>query len=682
MRLWQRWRDMSIRARINSVLVPTLILFVVTSAISYRSHRQTSVDSSEKIMRLIVEHQAAQVNSFLLAQRDVFDEWTADDIYGIAIEFDTMTELGERFGQMLSAAPGFAAVVLADAEGRVLVGATAAEGAQGGQKLVGLVAPEARALSAQDGTGTLMTTGDLITRAGLAFEQTYVLGAPSRSTSGEVNGVLLGYVDWGQIQDLTESTEGALAENAFEGGQVALLDTQGAEVLAHSNADRVGSTLDLDEGIMTGLRREGRGQSLTAKVEDVEEFVCYAPILSPGQVATRSTAGAAQLQLVVFVPSETVLAEVKQMLIATAIAVAAGAVLLFLLFWVLSRSIARAIDTTANALRDISQGEGDLTRRLDASAHNEIGRLALYFNEFAEKLRAIIQQVAENARELSSFSGEMSQVSNEMAGSANEMNDLSGKVSTTVEGMSSNLNNMAATSEEMSTSVATVATAIEEMSASLSEVSKNCAHASQIASDADMHARSTGEAMGRLNTSAVEIGKVIETINNIADQTNLLALNATIEAASAGEAGKGFAVVANEVKELARLTALSTDEIERQIREMQTNTSSSVKSIEDITRIVGEMNGISQSIAGSVEELSATTQEVASSVGGAAQAANDIASNVQETSREAAGVKESVMTVNTRAEATAAGAVQTSGGTKKLAEMAGRLQELVGQFKT
>jgi len=681
MSILRRWRDMSIRGRINVIMVPAMILFVVTSAISYRAHRQTSVDSSHRILRLIVEHSADQVNGFLATQRGVFAEWTADDVYGMAIEFDTMAELGERFQQMLAAAPGFVAVALTDAHGRVLV--AAARGSGAGAALEGISLAEAQAAITQEGSQVVLAASEALSRVGCDFRETYVFGRRCQSSGGEANGVLLGYLDWNTVQAMAASTARTFEDNALSGAQVAIVATQEMKSLAHSASDRTMTSLSLADDVQAWLRSDSHtGQSLLTSVEGQRTFVCSAPVTSPGDLAAGGSAESTEYTLVAFVPAQAVLAEAEHTLVATGVVVIAGVVVLLLLFWITSRAIARAIQATANALKDIAQGEGDLTRRLAADSRNELGQLAHYFNDFAEKLRAVIRKVADNAKELNSFTSEMSKLAANMSDGAGEMNRRSAEVSSAVDTMSSNLESMSGSSEEMSSSVNTVAAAIEEMSAALTEVAKNCAHASQIASDADTHTRSTAEAMARLNASAAEIGKVIETINNIADQTNLLALNATIEAASAGEAGKGFAVVANEVKELARLTALSTDEIERQIREMQSNTANSAKSIQDISHIVGEMNSISRSIAGSVEELSATTQEVASSVGGASQAASAIAGNVQESSRQAGGIRSNAAVVSQAAQDTAAGALQTSGGTKKLTEMAGRLQELVNQFKT
>jgi methyl-accepting chemotaxis protein len=187
--------------------------------------------------------------------------------------------------------------------------------------------------------------------------------------------------------------------------------------------------------------------------------------------------------------------------------------------------------------------------------------------------------------------------------------------------------------------------------------------------------------MDRLGTSSKEIGKVIEVINDIADRTNLLALNATIEAASAGEAGKGFAVVANEVKELAKQTAQATDQISRQIEEMQNNPGSAVKAIEDITAIIEEINVISHTIVAAVEEQSATVNEIAKSVGGASQAATEIAKNVGESAKGLVEISSNIQGVNTAATDTSNGVGQLKESIQDMGDLVSGLQKVLGQFK-
>ncbi len=346
-----------------------------------------------------------------------------------------------------------------------------------------------------------------------------------------------------------------------------------------------------------------------------------------------------------------------------------------------TRRVVLPIRKATDMLKDISSGQGDLTVRLQVETTDEIGAMARYFNEFVAKLQGIIAEISQHTTTVGAAAEQMSSTSSMLAAGSEKMMEQANSVAAATEEMSTSVSGVSAGAEEMSTSVTTVAAAIEEMSASLSEVARNCAQAAQVATHADTKAHATGETMERLNTSSAEIGKVLDTISDIADQTNLLALNATIEAASAGEAGKGFAVVANEVKELAKQTAVATEQISRQIEEMQSNTGSAVGAIQEISGIIREVSEITQTIAGAVEEQSATTNEIAANIGGASQAATNIASNIQQISLASSDISSSIQGVNKSAQESASGATETNASAEELARMAARLRELVGQFK-
>ena len=229
-------------------------------------------------------------------------------------------------------------------------------------------------------------------------------------------------------------------------------------------------------------------------------------------------------------------------------------------------------------LKDLAKG--DLTKRLTLDTKDEIGDMVQSLNQFVESLNENVRNISDNADTVASAATELSAVSTQIAANAEEMSAQTATVASASEQATTNIDTISATAEEMSSSASSVAVAIEEMSASLNEVARNCQKELKISGDASNYARTGKEKMDRLGIAAKSIGKVIDVINDIADQTNLLALNATIEAASAGEAGKGFAVVASEVKELAKQTARATEEIEKQIEEMQTNTISAVEAIE------------------------------------------------------------------------------------------------------
>jgi methyl-accepting chemotaxis protein len=351
------------------------------------------------------------------------------------------------------------------------------------------------------------------------------------------------------------------------------------------------------------------------------------------------------------------------------------------MMWIITRSVTQPLNAATAMLRDISEGEGDLTRRLEASSSDEVGMLARHFNDFVEKLQALIRSIAGETGALSGAAGQLNATSQSMRGNSQEVTTQITGAAAASEQLSANLTGVAAGSEEMSSSVNGVATAIEEMSTSLSEVARNSAEASQIAAQADEQTRNASGVMEHLGAAAVEIGKVLDAINDIADQTNLLALNATIEAASAGEAGKGFAVVANEVKELAKQTAQATEEIGRQIRDMQTGTDSAVQSIKDVSQVISQMNSIMHTIASAVEEQSATTSEIAGSIGGASTAAAEISRNIQQGSAAASTIAQVFQTVRQASDASTRDAEQTSAQAGALTQMSGRLQEQVGRFR-
>jgi methyl-accepting chemotaxis protein len=356
-----------------------------------------------------------------------------------------------------------------------------------------------------------------------------------------------------------------------------------------------------------------------------------------------------------------------------------SAVLCILLGLLMTRSIVKPLSLGVNFAENMSKG--DLTQKLAVQNNDEIGQLAKSLNAMAENLKERVKEIGAGSSALSASSEQLSAVSTQLAANTEEMTAQSNTVASATEQATANINNISAAAEEMSSGVSTVATAIEEMSSSLNEVAKNCQKESHIAGNANNQAKSTRDLMDRLGVSSREIGKVIEVINDIADQTNLLALNATIEAASAGEAGKGFAVVANEVKELAKQTAQATEQIGRQIEEMQNSTGSAVLAIEDITKIIEEINSISHTIVSAVEQQSATVNEIAKSVGGASHAATEIAKNVGESAKGLMEVSSNIQGVNKAAGETAGGVSQIKQSSQDLAGLASGLQKIVGQFK-
>ncbi len=357
-----------------------------------------------------------------------------------------------------------------------------------------------------------------------------------------------------------------------------------------------------------------------------------------------------------------------------------GILLVVVASYFIGNTITAQINSVTASLRNIAEGEGDLTRRINIKSKDEIGELARWFNVFVEKIQKIIIVLKDEASSLATSAEELSLTSRQIAANAQEMTTKSSAVASSTELATTNINSISSSAEGMSTSTNSVATAIEEMSASLNEVSRNCQQELQIAQEADTYAKSSKEVMNKLGGSAKSIGKVVKVINDIADQTNLLALNATIEAASAGDAGKGFTVVANEVKELAKQTAQATLEIETQIEEIQRNAVSSVKAIEAVSKVIEEVNTISQTIVSAVEEQSATINEIAQNVSGVSAGAQQVSKNVSQSATGLSEVAYSISGVNDAVAATAKGIAQVKSSAEELAQLSKTLKGVLGQF--
>ena len=317
------------------------------------------------------------------------------------------------------------------------------------------------------------------------------------------------------------------------------------------------------------------------------------------------------------------------------------------------RYISKPIGRLVALAKDIAEGEGDLTKRLNMEGWDEIGELAYWFNTFIERLEGIIRTISRNTVGVAGSAEELTVVSQQMTGNAEETSAQAAAVS--------------AASEQVSKNVRTVAVGAEEMSASIREIAKNTSEAARVAKEAVEVAQKTYAMISKLGASGAEIGNVIKVITSIAEQTNLLALNATIEAARAGEAGKGFAVVANEVKELAKQTGDATEDIRNKIGAIQQDTLGAVAAIEQIGGIINQINDIADTITSAVEEQSATTNEIGRNVGEAARGSNEIVRNLM-------GVAEA-------AQSTASGASQTQAAAQELARLASELQSAVSQFK-
>ncbi|GAB6185169.1 methyl-accepting chemotaxis protein [Thermopirellula anaerolimosa] len=307
--------------------------------------------------------------------------------------------------------------------------------------------------------------------------------------------------------------------------------------------------------------------------------------------------------------------------------------------WTARRTVAglhRAVDM----LKDIAQGEGDLTKRLDIHSKDEIGELAHWFNAFIGKLREMIRQVIESAEQFTEGAKIVAESSQTVAQGAQTQ--------------AAGVEEMSAAIEELSRSV----DAVRALAVEADELARKSSHSAQEGGTA---VEKSITAMNAIRESSKRIGDIIQVISEIAGQTNLLALNAAIEAARAGEHGMGFAVVADEVRKLAERSNHAAQEIAQLIRES--------------TRLVEEGAELSDGMGEALRGILQGVEETAAKIGVIAQKAADQNSAAHEVRRAIEGIA-------LVAEQSAAGSEEMASSSQELGAQADALRQLVSGFKT
>lgn len=382
------------------------------------------------------------------------------------------------------------------------------------------------------------------------------------------------------------------------------------------------------------------------------------------------------------IPEASITKDAKALLVSTITIAVISLIIVGGIIWVISNTIVTPINQVVAGLKDIAEGEGDLTKRLSIKTEDEIGELAQWFNRFMENLQTIIRHSSQTTASVDHSASDLLTIASNLADGAKEASTLSKNAMESTDQVASNRAVVADAMEQVSTNIAMVATASEEMSATINEITENSERARGISEKAVLQAGETSQQMSELKQSALEISKVTETIRDISEQTNLLALNATIEAARAGEAGKGFAVVANEIKDLASQTAQATQDIKTKIDNIQETTNHSVSQIEGITQVVEDIHQIISTIATAVEEQSATTSEIASNIAQVADGVQDANRHVKDSSDVSHSIADDMTRLNETATTVAQSANQVNDQSEQLKKMADELQGLLSKFKT
>ncbi|MBD3170218.1 MAG: hypothetical protein GF307_12100 [candidate division Zixibacteria bacterium] len=539
------WTSRGLRFKLTTGILISLIPIMVIVLVTYNFNRSSALQSSENLINQVMKYNSEKVDVFLQKQTHQFENWVSEDVFGMAIEFNTLKEVEEQLTTMVTENPGFAQLVLTDKNGSILVEKNKWQNAKS-------FANQAISYSTQLIGNESMAVGlypnSFLKELGSHYPLTYLYSFPTKNSSGEVNGLFLAYLDWDMIQEYTNGIKNELYEFGMGNATTVILDRSSDNAISHTEIKKLGSTLDLEPDLEKWLEKDNELVLDRFNYEDGTNFVSYAFLSDPRSYLTANEVNGeskSRLTLVSFIPESDVLGKLKEAMWISLIIAFAGASICIFIGYILDKSIARPID-----------------------------RIIQVLSEGVERVGLASGQVA-------SASQSLSQGATDQASSLEETSSILEEMS----GMTRNNADNAAQAKELAVK------------------------ATNHAEDGNRAMDRLSNAISEINNSSNETAKIIKAIDEIAFQTNLLALNAAVEAARAGEAGKGFAVVAEEVRNLAMRSAEAAKNTSKLIEDSQKNASDGVNAVEEFSSIMSEIIGSIKKVNELIVEVSNSSNE-------------------------------------------------------------------------
>lgn len=514
--------------------------------------------------------------------------------------------------------------------------------------------------------------------------------APVYNSENEIIAVWRNVAKFSLVEEIFEATCQDLKSSGRTGVSMTLLNSDGQLLISYDPSGNEGDKITHDRSrllkpldapeLLDVVNQAKLGQSGSvsdhwSEVDQAQQLIGYA--------STQGALGFAGLKwpvLVTIAEPDALPGLATTRRIFWSVALATFFVVMIVTY-LMTRSIVSPIRATIETLKDIAEGEGDLTKRLDERGKDEMTELSHWFNTFVTKLERIMRDIRSNSEHLQTSSERIKGTASELSVGIGRTTDQSESIFNSTRRLTDNFQSIASAALEMSATARNVSGMTDRVSSGITQIAENAERASTMTTQAAQLTAASGEQVDQLVAAAREIGKVIDVIQDIAEQTNLLALNATIESARAGETGKGFAVVASEVKDLAKQTADSIEGIRERISAIQHRSQSAVQAMEQIQKVIVEINSLNSEIASTIEQQRQSTTDIARDMTDMTAAVEELAQNISTSTQASVDISNAVQLVSEEAHRFSESATNTNHAGEELFQVASNLSSIAGEFR-
>lgn len=578
------WSALSIRGKINFILLPALVPLLIIAGITYNSHRTSLIEDSERIMMLVAQSQTDKINDFLAGQNDIYQQWIEEDIYGLGIEFETIKELGEQIDRLLLAATGFSLAVLTDGNGTILH-SSVQEGCAG---LNGRVVADVANFSDKPEGSLVFTNNGPPHGAGESSGCSYLWGFPTRNSSGEVNGYLLAYLNWNVIQSRIGLSGEMLQKNGFKHARMALVNTATSRTMAGNDPADESSNIEIASTLNQWLGNDANtGTSHEFDVEGTPTYVTFVPMTSAGQL-TSGGEGSSELVLTAFVPERDILVGARAAARTTSILAAIAAVILILSIWLISRGIAKQLRVAIESLTASSSHVSVASTQLADSSQvmtNGANNQAALVQETSSSLLQITAQTKQNVENAS----QASNTTNEARNAASTGREAMNRMSTVIGEIN-----------ESSNRTAKIISTIDEIAFQTNLLALNAA----------VEAARAGEAGKGFAVVAEEVRNLAQRSADAARETSTLIEESQRNAKNGVEVSNEVENILKQIDEGVQTGTELINEVHSASREQSEGVSQAQTAMSEIDKLTNTNVVTSEEVANSGQKLAALSSEL------------------------------------------------------------------------